>query len=142
MFAYFTSMAIGFSVGFHHESAYDYSNVKILKKNYNKNIYQISKALINYFNTTCNMILSNQSTKFYLVNFENMIKNYSHVVKHTPVNYGRKKMELFEDYEIFKVKCLPVIKTLEFYKKNWIDKLYQLGVQSVSKFEYFDKISK
>ncbi len=142
LLAYFTSMAIGLSAGCHHESAYDYSNVKILKKNYSKYIFLISKSLIAYFNTTCNMILSNQSTKFYLVNFENMIKNYSHVVKHAPVNYGRKKMELFEDYEIFKVKCLPVIKTLKFYKKNWLDKLDQLGVPLVSKFLYFDKISK
>jgi hypothetical protein len=142
LLAYFTSMIISLTVGFHHESAYDYSNVKILKKNYNKHIYQISKALISYFNTTCNMILSNQSTKFYLVNFENMIKNYSHVIKHTPVNYARKKMELFEDYEIFKQKCLSAIEILEFYKKNWLDKLDQLQVPYVCKFDNFDKISK
>jgi len=142
LLAYFTSMAIALTVGYHHESAYDYSDVKILKKNYGKYIYQITKSLIVYFNTTCNMILSNQSTKFYLVNFENMIKNYSHVVKHKPVNYGRKKIELFEDYEIFKQKCLFAIETLEFYKKNWLDKLDQLQVPYVCKFDNFDKISK
>ena len=139
---YFTSMTIGSSEGFYHESEYNYSNVKILKKNYSNYIYQISKNLIDYFNTTCNMILSNQSTKFYLVNFENMIKNYSHVVKHIPINYGRKKMELFEDYEIFKIKCLPAIQALEFYKKNWLDKLHQFQVPLVCKFGNFDKNSK
>lgn len=142
LLAYFTSVAISLTAGFHHESAYDYSDVKVLKKNYGKYIYQISKSLIGYFNTTCNLILSKQSTKFYLVNFENMIKNYSHVVKHKPVNYGRKKMELFEDYEIFKAKCLPAIGILEFYKKNWLDKLDQLGVLLVCKFDNFDKVSK
>jgi hypothetical protein len=142
LLAYFTSVAIAFTTGYHHQSKYNYSDVKILKKNYSRYIYQISKSLIGYFNTTCNMILSNQSTKFYLVNFENMIKNYSHVVKHTPVNYVREKMNLFEDYEIFKVKCLPIIRTLEFYKKNWLDKLHQLQVPLVYKFEEFDKNSK
>lgn len=142
LLAYFTSMTISLTAGYHHESNYDYSHVKILKKNYGRYIYQITKSLTDYFNTTCNMILSNQSTKFYVVNFENMIKNYSHVVKHTPVNYGRKKIELFEDYEVFKVKCLSAIEILEFYKKNWLDKLDQLQVPLVCKFDNFDKISK
>lgn len=142
LLAYFTSMAIALTAGFHHESAYDYSNVKILKKNYGKYIYQISKSLINYFNITCNLILSRQSTKFYLVNFENIIKNYSHVIKHKPVNYKRKKMELFEDYEIFKAKCLRAIRILEFYKKNWLDKLDQLQIPFLDKFDSFDKVSK
>jgi hypothetical protein len=51
-------------------------------------------------------------------------------------------MELFEDYEIFKQKCLSAIEILEFYKKNWLDKLDQLQVPYVCKFDNFDKISK
>jgi len=142
LLSYFTSKAIAYTAGFHHEFYYNYSDVFIFKKDYARYVYKISENLIQYFNTTCNIILSNQSTNFYLLKFEDIIGNYSGSVKHSAVNYAKEKTDFFEDYTLFKKKCLPAIEIIEFYKKNWLDKLDQLGVPFIKNFDNFDRTSK
>lgn len=141
LLSHFTSLALAFTAGYNHQSEYDYRDVLIFKKDYSRYVYQIGKRIIRYFNTTCNLILSNQSTNFYLLEFEDMIQNYSGSINHTAVNYGKEKTDLFEDYTLFKKKCLPAIEILEFYRKNWLDKLDQLKVPFIKNFNNFDKTS-
>jgi hypothetical protein len=129
--SYIASNSIAEMVGYHHEDKFDYSNVKILKKDYKKLIIGISKMINLYFNSVCNFIIANPKTYVKLVVFEDILEHYKDKVKHKKINYGvgRSKKDLFEDWNYFVEICNKVIPTLEIARKNWLDKLKQLGIE-------------
>ena len=128
---YLASNTLGVMVGFHHEDEFDYSNVKILKKDYKKLIIRISKMINLYFNTVCNFIIGNPNKSIKLIVFEDILEQYKDKVKHKKINYGvgRSKKDLFEDWNYFVEICNKVIPFLEMTRKNWLDKLQQLGIE-------------
>lgn len=133
--SYIASYAIGKMIGFYHEDTFDYSNVKILKKDYKKLIIGISESTTLYFNSVCNLIIANPKTSVKLVVFEDILKQYKDKVEHKKINYGlgKSKKDLFEDWSYFVEICNRVIPFLEMSKKNWLDKLQQLGIEKIKK---------
>ena len=129
--SYLASNSVARIAGYHHEDQFDYSNVKILKKDYKKLIIKTSKGINLYFNTVCNFIIANPKTSVKLVVFEDILEQYKDKVKHKKINYGlgKYKEDLFEDWNYFIEICNKVIPSLEMTRKNWLDKLQQLGIE-------------
>jgi len=107
----------------------------MLKKDYKKFIVEISKFINLYFNSVCNLIVANPKTSIKLVVFEDILEQYKDKVEHKKVNYGlgKTKKDLFEDWNYFVEICSSVIPFLEISKKNWLDKLQQLGIEKIKK---------
>jgi len=129
--SYLASNSLGVMAGYHHEDKFDYSNVKILKKDYKKLIIEISKMANLYFNSVCNFVIANPKKTVKLVVFENILDQYKDKVKHKKINYGvgKSKKDLFEDWNYFVKICNKVIPFLEMARKNWLNKLQQLGIE-------------
>jgi hypothetical protein len=129
--SYLASNSLAKTVGFYHEDMFDYSNVKVLKKDYKKLIIALSKKINLYFNTVCNFIIANPKTSIKLVVFEDILEQYKDKVKHKKVNYGlgKSKKDLFEDWDHFVKICNKIIPFLEMSRKNWLDKLQQLDIE-------------
>lgn len=131
--SYLSSCSIARTVGYHHEGMFDYSNVKILKKDYKKLIIDQSKSINLYFNSVCNLIIANPKTVVKIVVFEDILEQYKDKVKHKKINYGlgKSKKDLFEDWDYFVKICNKVIPFLEMARKNWLDKLQQLNIEKI-----------
>jgi|TARA_R110000796_G_scaffold186640_1_gene303532 hypothetical protein len=140
--SYLASNSVATMAGYHHEDEFDYSNVKILKKDYKKLIIEISKRINLYFNTVCNFIIANPKTSIKLVVFEDILEQYKDKVKHKKINYGlgKSKEDLFEDWNYFIKICNKVIPSLEMTRKNWLDKLQQLGIEKTENLAKDNKI--
>lgn len=129
---YLASNTIGAVAGYHHEDKFDYSDVKIMKKDYKRLLIQMSKMVNLYFNSVCNFIIANPKKTVKLVVFENILDLYKDKIQHTKINYGigKSKKDLFEDWNYFVQLSNKMIPFLEMTRKNWLDKLQQLGIEN------------
>jgi hypothetical protein len=85
-----------------------------------------------YFNSVCNFIIANPKKTVKLVVFENILDLYKDKIQHTKINYGigKSKKDLFEDWNYFVQLSNKMIPFLEMTRKNWLDKLQQLGIEN------------
>lgn len=137
-----SSYAIARTVGFHHETNYDFSAVTLPKNDNSQALIECAKLTKNYFNTTCNFIIAHPNINFFVVKFEDIIKNHSLDIQHQPVNYGRPKESLFEDWQDFEDNYKKIVPIINEYRTNWIKKMQELEIPIVKNFKQFDKTLK